>query len=73
MKILRVIVDELPDRASECDQMIWGWTHTDGRYSVKCKVKSGFWFMTGEQLSVGLCPDCPLALEEKEKENNDKD
>ncbi len=60
MKILRVIVDELPECCLYCDYFLQALTNTAG----KCILSEGYTknYKAGERL-----PNCPLALEHDNK------
>lgn len=63
MKIIAVIVDELPVSASRCDANWDRWNTVDEREHVGCKYQLGWWRMTTQQFVTERCPDCPLRLE----------
>lgn len=62
MKILHVIVDELPSGAWAC-HLNSGWGNNDDSNSLYCEARDEVVIITREDYLISRCPDCPLALE----------
>ena len=67
MKILRVIVDELPKSASRCDEHRANWNQLYTKLDVGCNILKDYWLMSERDFTTTRCPNCPLALEHDNK------
>lgn len=76
MKIIRVIVDELPLSTSRCDMSTVHWNPIIFREIVNCKIREEYLSMTEmtetEYFST-RCPGCPLALADAQNIYNGKE
>lgn len=63
MKILRVIVDEMPMCTSQCDASTVTWEPAEDLEKVACQFRRDTRLMTIRALTSVRCPDCPLRLE----------
>lgn len=63
MKIIKVIVDELPVSACRCDLSSVTWNPIIFREIVNCKIREEYLSMTENEYFSTRCPNCPLRLE----------
>lgn len=68
MRIIKVIVDELPKNAQECIASVGHWNALEQFEVVECRIMQLWNCMSFDDFTMRRCLNCPLELEVETKE-----